>query len=743
MPNTYTSFSLTSGANTNEFTIPFAFLNEVDVKIRSTIVSPNESVIPNNRILNWTYTPYSTFSQTFVNGETNLAFGNYSIVFENGLYKARFSKAIYINGISVTYNILIYRETAILNSYFFRDGSAIQARDLNNITLQNSYVLEEIKEYNQLLDAFNLSSLLQSKLDKTGGSVTGNITTTGSIILSNASQGLTTPSVALNGGTISNLPTPANSTDAVNKDYVDGLTIAGSPLVITDNSVTDSHLRKVADQQAVTTATIRNSAVTAEKLATDSVINSKLQTDSISSRCIQAGSVTNSKLAVDSVASTNLIASSVTEGKIQNNAVTSSKLGLASVTNAILADNSVSDTKLQANSVVASKIAVASIASNKLLNSPFQWTSESVPTIANSATTLTIQPTTINATNSVLNVKEINQNPVLTSANYIPFFNGTRSIPAFSQYDKLNGILPLSQEVQTIKTDGDFDYDSSLQKLWKRQTPYCKVVAIPETPQYAIGTMVNTWPFRLGIKNPYCNGEVGSVSMFAYRPVNQSRGGHSLTSVSYANNQITQRTITTLPLNAVIFNNNPSVTLDTSTGVIGVTNRNTIFGSVNGVTNFDNSTPKTFLITITGTIFTTGSSNGHFFMRYPSQAFQTSPTPSNAPHQSSVGYLWTPNSQTGTYLRSSFDFRSAFSTKEPTTSLSIQYYFDHPTGLFNGGYTTKVLFGDTMANWSYLNLPAEWRNYIPAETQTYSIWNNYAVCVTLIEVSNVDLYTNI
>jgi hypothetical protein len=734
VPNTYTSFSLTSGANTNEFTIPFAFLNEVDVKIRSTIVSPNESVIPNNRILNWTYTPYSNFSQTFVNGETNLAFGNYSIVFENGLYKARFSKAIYINGISVTYNILIYRETAILNSYFFRDGSAIQARDLNNITLQNSYVLEEIKEYNQLLDAFNLSSLLQGKLDKTGGSVTGNITTTGSIILSNASQGLTTPSVALNGGTISNLPTPANSTDAVNKGYVDGLTIAGSPLVITDNSVTDSHLRKVADQQAVTTATIRNSAVTAEKLATDSVINSKLQTDSISSRCIQAGSVTNSKLAVDSVASTNLIASSVTEGKIQNNAVTSSKLGLASVTNAILADNSVSATKLQDNSVVASKIAVASIASNKLLNSPFQWTSDSVPTIANSATTLTIQPTTINATNSVLNVKEINQNPVLTSANYIPFFNGTRSTPIFNQFDKLNGILPLSQEVQTIKTDGDFNYNSSLQKLWMTQTPYCKVVAIPETPQYAIGTMVNTFPFKLGIKNPYCNGEVGCVSMFAYRPVTQTRGGHSVTSFPYVNNQITQRTITTLPLNAVIFNNNPNITLDTATGIIGLVNRNN-----NAVFEYN----RTFLIVITGTISTTGSSNGHFFMRYPSQAFQTSPTTSNTPHQSSVGYLWTPNSQTGTYLRSSFDFRSTFSTKEAITSFNIQYYFDHPTGLFNGGYNTKVLFGDTMATWGHLNLPAEWRNFIPAETQTYSIWNNYAVCVTLIEVSNVDLYNNI
>lgn len=733
MPNTYTSFSLTSGASTNEFTIPFAFLNEVDVKIRSTIVSPNESVIPNNRILNWTYTPYSNFSQTFVNGETNLAFGNYSIVFENGLYKARFSKAIYINGISVTYNILIYRETAILNSYFFRDGSAIQARDLNNITLQNSYVLEEIKEYNQLLDAFNLSSLLQSKLDKTGGSVTGNITTTGSIILSNASQGLTTPSVALNGGTISNLPTPANSTDAVNKAYVDGLTIAGSPLVITDNSVTDSHLRKVADQQAVTTATIRNSAVTAEKLATDSVINSKLQTDSISSRCIQAGSVTNSKLAVDSVASTNLIASSVTEGKIQNNAVTSSKLGLASVTNAILADNSVSDTKLQANSVVASKIAVASIASNKLLNSPFQWTSESVPTIANSATTLTIQPTTINATDSVLNVKEVNENPVLTFASYAPFFNVSMGVPPFNQFEKLNGILPLSQEAKTIKS-GDYTYNTALQKVWTKQAPYCKIVAIPEIPQYAHANVVNTWPYRLGLKNPYVNGENGCVSMFAFRPVTQSRGGHSRVTGFYQNNQITQRTITTLPLNSVIFNNNPNITLDTATGIIGLVNRNN-----NAVFEYN----RTFLIVITGTISTTGASNGHFFMKYPSQRFQTTPTASNAPHESSVGYLWTPNSSSTTYLRSSFDFRSVFSTKEAITSFSIQYYFDHPTGLFNGGYTTKVLFGDTMASWGQGNLPAEWRNFIPSEGESNSIWNNYAVCVTLLEVSNVDLYNNI
>jgi hypothetical protein len=733
VPNTYTSFSLTSGANTNEFTIPFVFLNEVDVKIRSTIVSPNESVIPNNRILNWTYTPYSNFSQTFVNGETNLAFGNYSIVFENGLYKARFSKAIYINGISVTYNILIYRETAILNSYFFRDGSAIQARDLNNITLQNSYVLEEIKEYNQLLDAFNLSSLLQSKLDKTGGSVTGNITTTGSIILSNASQGLTTPSVALNGGTISNLPTPTNSTDAVNKGYVDGLTIAGSPLVITDNSVTDSHLRKVADQQAVTTATIRNSAVTAEKLATDSVINSKLQTDSISSRCIQAGSVTNSKLAVDSVASTNLIASSVTEGKIQNNAVTSSKLGLASVTNAILADNSVSDTKLQANSVVASKIAVASIASNKLLNSPFQWTSESVPTIANSATTLTIQPTTINATDSVLNVKEVNENPVLTSTSYAPFFNASMGVPPFNQFDKINGILPLSQEAKTIKS-GDYTYDTALQKVWTKQAPYCKVVVIPEIPQYAHANVVNTWPYRLGLKNPYVNGENGCVSMFAYRPVAQTRGGHSRVTGFYQNNQITQRTITTLPLNSVIFNNNPNITLDTATGIIGLVNRNN-----NAVIEYN----RTFLIIITGTISTTGTSNGHFFMKYPSQRFQTTPLTSNAPHESSVGYLYTPNSANNVFLRSAFDFRSVFSTKEAITSFNIQYYFDHPTGLFNGGYSAKVLLGDTMASWNQNNLPAEWRNFIPSEGESNSIWNNYAVCVTLLEVSNVDLYNNI
>lgn len=737
MPNTYTSFSLISGSNTNEFTIPFVFLNEVDVKIRSTIVSPNESVIPNNRSLNWTYTPYANFSQTFVNGETNLAFGNFSIVFENGLYKAKFSKAIYINGISVTYNILIYRETAILNSHFFRDGSAIQARDLNNITLQNSYVLEEIKEYNQLLDAFNLSYLLQSKLDKTGGNVTGNITTTGSIILSNASQGLSTPSVVLNGGTISNLPTPVNSTDAVNKDYVDGLTIAGSPLVITDNSVTDSHLRKVADQQAVTTATIRNNAVTAEKLATDSVSNSKLQTDSISSRCIQAGSITNSKLAVDSVASTNLIASSVTEGKIQNNAVTSSKLGVASVTNAILADNSVSDTKLQANSVVASKIAVGSIASNKLLNSPFQWTNESVPTIANSATTLTIQPTTINATNSVLNVKEINQNPQLTFANYSPFFN------PLDQYNKINGILPLNQEIQTIKT-GQYDYDSSRQKVWKRQISYGKVVAIPETPQYANGTFVDTWPFRLGIKNPYVNGEVGSVSMFAFRPRPQTRGGHSSFSTLITNNEIIHQTITTLPLNAVIFNNNPSVTLDTSTGIIGINNRNSVSSVVNGLTNYDDSIPRTFLLIITGTISTTGSSNGHFFMKYPSQEFQTSPNPtSTGPHPSSVGHLWTPNSSANTYLRTSFDFRSAFSTKQPITSLNIQYYFKHPTGFFNGGYSTRVLFGDTMTNLTNNELPDQWKKFMDGEGVAQSIWNSYAVCVTLLEVSNVDLYTNL
>jgi len=734
VPNTYTSFSLTSGANTNEFTIPFVFLNEVDVKIRSTIVSPNESVIPNDRIINWTYTPYSSFSQTFVNGETTLPFGNYSVVFENGSYKVRFSKATFISGVSVTYNILIYRETTILNSSFFRDGSAIQAKDLNNITLQNSYVLEEIKEYNQLLDSFNLSSLLQGKLDKTGGSVTGNITTTGSITLTSPSQGLTTPSVALNGGTISNLPTPANSRDAVNKAYVDALTIVGSPLVITDNSVTDSHLRKVTDQQAVTTATIRNSAVTAEKLATDSVINSKLQTDSISARCIQAGSITNSKLAVDSVASTNLIASSVTEGKIQNNAVTSSKLGLNAVTNTILADNSVSATKLQDNSVVASKIAVASIASNKLLNSPFQWTSGSVPTIANSATTLTIQPTTINATDSVLNVKEINENPVLGFANYGPFFNASMGVPPFDQFNKLNGILPLSQQSKTIKTS-DYTYDAPLQKVWTKQAPYCKIVAIPEIPQYAYSNVVNTWPYRLGLKNPYVNGEVGSISMFAYRPAFQSRGGHGLAgNVFGGNHQITQRTITTLPLNAVIFNNNPNITLDTATGIIGLVNRNS-----NDVIEYN----RTFLIVITGTISTTGSSNGNFFMKYPSQRFQTSPLTSNSPHESSVGYLYTPNSSTGSYLRSAFDFRSVFSTKESITSFNIQYYFDHPTGFFNGSYTTKVFFGDTLASWNHNNLPAQWRNFIPSEGESNSLWNNYAVCVTLLEVSNVDLYNNI
>jgi len=737
VPNTYTIFSLSSGSATNEFIIPFVFLSESDVKVKSTIVTPDSSVIPNNRVLNWTYTPYSSYATTIINGETNLPFGNYSVNFENGSYKIKFSKAVFQNGMSINYDVLIYRQTTILNSNYFTDGSVIRAKDLNNIILQNSYILEEIKEYNQLLDSFNLSSILNSKLDKTGGALTGNITTTGSIILSNNSQNISTPSITLNGGTISNLPSPSNSTDAVNKAYVDSLAVPGSPLTLTNDSVNDSHLRKVLGQEAVTSSTIRNNAVTESKLASNSISNVKLQDNSISDRCLQSSSITNLKLASNSVGTLNLINSSVSEEKLQNNAVTTNKLASNSVTNSVLASNSVSSANLQDNSVTASKIAVSSVDSNKLLNSPFRW-SNGNSEIQGSNNTLTIQPSVVNAVNSTLNIKEISEQPILSAAQANNFF---ASGMGGEGYGQKKGLLLLSSSPKVIKTgqyvwtNQDGTPNASIRNKWLRHLAYSKVVAIPKDVTADAGGYATSFPYELAVKNAYENGEVGSVSIFAWRPVfNPLMPG--ATNYNQNLNDVTYNTITNIPFNAVIFNNNPSVTLNTATGVVGLDNYNysADFTPLR--------VPKVFFISITGVVQTYGTSTGgHLFMKYPSHTFITNP-PTIAPVETSVGYLYTPPGiNSAQYQRHCFDFKSCFVQTDKISSFVVQYYYNHSTGFFNGGYPSYVKFGDSFASFNHTNLPPAWRNYRPdTGSESSSQYARYAVCMTLIEMSNVDPY---
>ena len=423
MPNTYISYQDFFSVGQQQYrtaNIPFPFLNKEDIKVTATRTFPS-ALSPTI----WTYVTEDYFNSTFVDGESSLPFGNYCVINENGQNKIKYKSA---SG-NETYTITIYRRTFSSRTSQFTNGSPLQASDLNDLLLKSSYASEEAIEAVDAINSFGLSASLNNKYDKSGGTISGTSIISGSFAAtgvasfsSNVSVGGTINLPSDLSGTLRNVPTPAYPNDAVNKAYVDSLTLnGGSPPVIEDDSITAEKLRKVAGEQAVTTSTIRDLAVTNSKLGSASVTAGKIASFTITSTQLAPNSVTTSKITAGNVTSTSLADNAVTTSKISDNSITSAKLQSGSVTADKLASGSVTLDKLAVNSQFSGTLIENNTINDTKLTAPISWGAFPKTTTFNGSPTtidsdLTIKGTILNAENADVTLKSVK--PIFTASPY-------------------------------------------------------------------------------------------------------------------------------------------------------------------------------------------------------------------------------------------------------------------------------------------------------------------------------------
>ena len=178
--------------------------------------------------------------------------------------------------------------------------------------------------------------------------------------------------------------------------------------------ITALRLAQVLDQKKnyVSTHSVKNGAITAEKIAENSVLTEKLADNS----------VVTSKILDNAVTSPKISASSILTDKLANNAVTSAKILNANITNEKLADNVVTSTKISANAVTNEKLADQVINTKKL-----------------STTDLILPENTLATTKNLNDCSEA----LATTAFVQRGLNVLQGdgFPAFLALDKSNGVL--------------------------------------------------------------------------------------------------------------------------------------------------------------------------------------------------------------------------------------------------------------------------------------------------------------
>jgi hypothetical protein len=650
VPNTYVSFTAnsTNDANLTEYTIPFKFLNAEDIKVRS-INTANEAV------LQWIYVPIATWNTNLVDGETSYPFGYYSIVFENGVDKIKFSPVRPLNSLSGTgfqeFVITIYRRTATTNSTYFSNGSPIQASDLNAILLQSLYNSEEALEGIDSVNTIDLASKLNLRVETTGDTLTGslNFSNVGSLtqiqgIQLNASGGgaVSTPRVVLTGGTIQNVPTPALDSDAVNKAYVDGLTLnGGSAPVIADDSITETLLRKVVGEEAVTTATIRPFAVTNIKLGSGSVTPEKLSNNSVIGLKIATGAVTSAKLGASAVTSVAINDGAVLEAKIGTGAVTNTKLGANSVTADKILDGTITSAKLANQTLIGSTVILDnSIPASKLQNSG-----------------ITYDPSALNSTHSQIN----------TTASTINAFNAT--INANKLYSKQTLTLNESNEVNAgtlTLASGSVKSDPNTTILPSTLNQFTGT--IPELTFFTAGVNDGHYFYKIQAKNPNLLGNKFGRTLMKW----QGRQGGQYGSNFNTNRFPTffYKQIANIPFNYVVYNENPEISLVGTPYIPLTTSGEIVFN------NSGNNSEKKFLITLTG--FATTTRNGAtLYIKPISDSYIFQGSPYTAP-KSVISVIFT-NVYTDTpdyYSYRTFSATTIFTLQAGTTvNFPVQYYY--------------------------------------------------------------------
>ena len=569
MADSYNRYIVSSGSGLTKYNITFPFLEKVDVKVTS--------VLTNGEILNWTRLEESAFDASFVNNQSNLSFGNYCVINENGINKIKFIPATQAGN----YQLIIFRRTNEKLLSNFSNGSPIQADDLNKIVLLTKYATEEALDQPAVLFA-NLP-LLYTKYDKTGGEIVGNISATGTI--SSAST-ITAQSFNLNGGTLTNVPNPTNASDGANKAYVDSVGGGGNggnggAVTITDDSITSAFLRKVVGQEAVTTATIRTGAVTSDKIDTNAVTSEKILNGAVTSEKLGLSSVTTSKILTGNVTADKLALSSVTTGKIANGAVTTEKLASNSFDGSIILNNT--------------------LALSKLLNSPFTHNAPTAGDIPN--TTLTINSPISTTKSATLGNTSVGKLTEYTKLDYFPSAYLASDDTATRQFIyKENAISPndtanpftnfTASDLETL--DGQPLIFQNLGTSTRKAGHFDYNIIVASSQSAVSANIGATTVIRL------LRQDTGSTI------------GNANVALSDSRSVINFRSLSNILFNSISpASGNPSISLNTTTGVITINN----IGSMG-------TRPLKYLFTLTGKAFVNDAS-AYMFLFPPSDSPRT------------------------------------------------------------------------------------------------------------------------
>lgn len=636
MANTYVTFSTDATNPITEYVIPFKFLKEEDVKVRS-------STIANTAFTDWIYIPIATWNTNLVDGETAYPFGYYSVTFENGVNKIKCAPARpSLTGSVTIFSVTLYRRTNTTNSTYFSNGSPIQASDLNAILLQSLYNSEEALEAIDSINSIDIATTLNSKVNKAGDVLTGSLFLSGTGAITGATQlqlqsnggGVTAPRVILQGGTIQGVPTPAYDTDAVNKAYVDTLSLPGTPITIADDSVTSEKLRKVAGEEAVTSTAIRALAVTSTKIASNAVTNDKIFQNAVSSVKIATGAVTSSKIAANAVTSATINAGAVIEDKIATGAVTNTKLGSNAVTNDKILTGTITSDKL-ANQTLdgATLIANASIPASKLNNSGLSWGVNSFNLdktyVYTTAELIDAPSATINANNvikkeslSYLGSQAVNNGRL---ALLDGSFKANASVPISSAtLQQFQGVVPTFSVDTTPDGNGYYSYSITAENPYLLGKPFAR-------------TLIK-WQGRAVSQNDYGSPNGNKRPTFFYKQ------------------------IANIPFNYIIDNENPEISLN-GTPLDPLTTSGEI------VFNNSGKPAKKYFIRLSG--FATSTRSGWLYIKTIGDLYFANPPVNNSAPKVLGGFFF---DSTNRYRF--FNISSVFNMPANTiSSFPVQYYY--------------------------------------------------------------------
>ena len=129
-----------------------------------------------------------------------------------------------------------------------------------------------------------------------------------------------------------------------------------------ESSISSAMLKNVA----VTGQKIANAAVGTDKLANNAVTGAKLANNTVTTAKLANAAVSADKLANNAVVAGKIANNAVTAGKLANNAVTAGKIASAAVSSAKIADNAVTKAKISNNAVGTEEIAPTAVTSGKL-----------------------------------------------------------------------------------------------------------------------------------------------------------------------------------------------------------------------------------------------------------------------------------------------------------------------------------------------------------------------------------------